>query len=127
VCLALATTAACVVDIGAPNRVPRISIISDISRTDTINAGPSKPIVIEISDSTCSLQNAVAVNITGTPTPTPEGDFGMFVMDQNGGPGGAANLMSSGKTTFQVFFGRRGLRYMVYEPNEGPGAGTLIF
>jgi len=82
VCLALATTAACVVDIGAPNRVPRIGIISDISRTDTINAGPSKPIVIEISDSTGSQQNAVAVNIAGTQTPTPEGDFGMFVMDR---------------------------------------------
>ena len=104
-CLLLAAVAACTVDIGAPNKVPRIGIVSDISRTDTIDAEPSKPIVIAISDSSGTLRNQVTVNIAGTPTPS--GDLGMFVIDQNGGVNGATSLVSSGQATFKVVFGRR--------------------
>ena len=104
-CPLLAAVAACTVDIGAPNKVPRIGIVSDISRTDTIDAEPSKPIVIAISDSSGTLRNQVTVNIAGTPTPS--GDLGMFVIDQNGGVNGATSLVSSGQATFKVVFGRR--------------------
>ncbi|HEY8852259.1 MAG TPA: Ig-like domain-containing protein, partial [Gemmatimonadaceae bacterium] len=101
----LAVVAACTVDIGAPNKVPRIGVVSDISRTDTIDAEPSKTIVIAISDSTGSLRNEVTVNIAGTPVPG--GDRGMLVIDQNGGASGSTSLLSSGQATFKVIFGRR--------------------
>jgi WD40-like Beta Propeller Repeat len=106
-CLVLTGTAACVVDIGGPKKVPRIRIISDIIRTDTIDAGPSKPIVIQISDSSGGLRNQVTVNIVGTPAGTPDGNFGMWVRDAGGGPSGGVNLISDGQASFQVFFGRR--------------------
>jgi WD40-like Beta Propeller Repeat len=106
-CLVLTGTAACVADIGGPKKVPRIRIISDIIRTDTIDAGPSKPIVIQISDSSGGLRNQVTVNIVGTPAGTPDGNFGMWVRDAGGGPSGGVNLISDGQASFQVFFGRR--------------------
>lgn len=106
-CLVLTSTAACVVDIGGPKKVPRIRIISDINRTDTIDAGPSKLIVIEISDSSGRLSNEVTVNIAGTPAGTPDGNLGMYVRDAGGGPSGGVNLISDGQASFQVFFGRR--------------------
>lgn len=104
-CLCLAVAVACSVDIGAPNKVPRIGVVSDISRTDTIDTEPSTPIVIAISDSTGSLRNEVTVNIAGTPVPG--GDMGMFVIDQNGGANSSTSLVSSGQATFKVIFGRR--------------------
>ena len=104
--LLLTCTVACVVDVGAPNKVPRISIVSDISRADTIDAGPSKPIVIAISDSTGKLQKDVVVNIAGAPNPTAGGDFGMLVMDSTGFRATTVQLITSGQTTFHVFFGR---------------------
>src|SRR5665811_1747212 len=106
-CLVLTGTAACVADIGGPKKVPRIRVISDIIRTDTIDAGPSKPIVIQISDSSGGLRNQVTVNIVGTPAGTPDGNFGMWVRDAGGGPSGGVNLISDGQASFQVFFGRR--------------------
>jgi hypothetical protein len=104
-CLSLAAVAACTVDIGAPNRVPRIGVVSDITRTDTIDAEPTKSIVIAISDSTGGLRNEVTVNIAGTPVPG--GDMGMLVIDQNGGANSSTNLVSSGQASFRVIFGRR--------------------
>jgi Tol biopolymer transport system component len=100
---------ACVVDIGGPEKVARIRIVADISRTDTITAGPSNPITIEISDSTGRLRDQVTVNISGTPAGTPEGDFGMYVRNENGEPTGSINLVTDGQASFQVFFGRRAI------------------
>jgi dipeptidyl aminopeptidase/acylaminoacyl peptidase len=107
VSLVLASSIACTVDIGGPGKVARIRVISDVSRTDTIDAGPSKPIVIEISDSSGRRASRVSVNIVGTPAGTPDGNFGMWVRDAGGGPSGGVNLISDGQTSFQVFFGRR--------------------
>ena len=104
-CLSLAAVAGCTVDIGAPNRVPRIGVVSDISRTDTIDAESSKQIVIAISDSTGGLRKEVTVNIAGTPVPG--GDMGMLVIDQNGGANSSTSLVSSGQASFLVIFGRR--------------------
>jgi hypothetical protein len=85
--------------------VPRIGVVSDISRTDTIDAESSKQIVIAISDSTGGLRNEVTVNIAGTPVPG--GDMGMLVIDQNGGANSSTSLVSSGQASFLVIFGRR--------------------
>jgi hypothetical protein len=105
-CLSLTVAFACTVDIGAPNKVPRIGVVSDISRTDTIDTEPSKPIVIAVSDSTGSLRTEVTVNIAGVPVPG--GDLGMLVIDQNGGANSSTSLVSSGgQVSFKVIFGRR--------------------
>lgn len=103
-CLSLTVAFACSVDIGAPNKVPRIGVVSDITRSDTIDAEPGKPIVIAISDSSGSLRRDVTVNIAGTHTAN--GDMGMLVIDQNGGANSATSLVSSGQATFKVLFGR---------------------
>jgi Tol biopolymer transport system component len=105
-CVLLAAAAGCTVDIGAPNKVPRIGVVSDISRSDTIDTEPSKAIVIAVSDSTGSLRTEVTVTIAGVPVPG--GDMGMLVIDQNGGANSSTSVVSSGgQVSFKVIFGRR--------------------
>ena len=104
-CVFPVVVAACSADIGAPNTAPKISIVSDISRTDTIDAEPIAPIVISFNDGNGKLRTEVTVNISGTPVPG--GDMGMLVIDQNGGANGSSNVGSSGQATFKVIFGRR--------------------
>ncbi|MEA2761128.1 MAG: TolB protein [Gemmatimonadaceae bacterium] len=125
-CLLLGVATGCSVDIGAPNKVPRISVVSDISRTDTIDAEPTKPIVIAISDSTGRLRNEVTVTISGVPVPG--GDVGMLVIDQNGGANGSTTLVSSGQASFKVIFGRRaGQRPIIITVPEIKLVDTLWF
>ena len=69
VSLILAGTVGCVVDIGAPPKGPRIRVVSDIARTDTIDAEPSARMVIEVSESGARLTHSVTVIIGGLQFP----------------------------------------------------------
>jgi Tol biopolymer transport system component len=91
-CLMVTSAAACLVDIGAPRNLRRISVLSDIDRADTIDARPTKPILIQISDSTGSLSDTVTVSIKGIPTGMLDGSLGMYLLDEFGNPTGDITL-----------------------------------
>lgn len=103
--LLLTSLAACTVDIG-PAQGPRIRVISDISRIDTIDAAPTQPIVIQITDS-AGRPAFVGVTAVGIPPLTPTEQPGMFVYDEAGNPAVGLSVRSDGRATFRVIFGRR--------------------
>jgi len=103
--LLLAGSAGCTVDIG-PAQGPRIRVVSDISRTDTIDAAPTQPIVIEITDST-GRPAFVGVTAFGIPAQTSSEQPGMFVYDEAGNPTVGLTVRGDGRATFHVIFGRR--------------------
>jgi hypothetical protein len=128
-CLIAASALACTVDIGAPRKVARVRVTSDINRTDTIDARPGKPMVIEISDSTAGLDDEVTVLVGGGLTGPFGADPGMNVLDEAGNPSNGLFLTTGGGlASFRVIFGRyAGLAPVVISVPELNLVDTLWF
>ena len=127
-CLMVTSAAACVADIGPPRNLRGISIVSDINRADTIDARPITPILIQISDSTGSLNETVTVTIEGIPTGALDGSLGMYPLDEFGNPTTGLSLRNDGQASFRVMFGQRaGQAAVVVSVPELSLADTLWF
>ncbi len=97
---------ACVVEIDAPDRKPEITVVSDIARTDTIDAEPQGKLVIRISDSTGGLNREVVATIAGMPLPIPSQELGMLPVDTSRAQVGTITTTTRGDVPFFVRFGR---------------------
>lgn len=107
VSLVLIGTAACVIDIAAPPRVPRVRVISDIARTDTIDAEPPSRMVIEVSDSSGRLSHSVTVSISGIQSTVGSQQLQMFPIDISRTQTGTITTVTSGDVAFFVKFGEQ--------------------
>lgn len=101
---------ACTMDIGAP-KGPAIRVVSDITRTDTIDAKPRTPIVIAVTDGRDGLSRPVTVSISASPT-GPGFEHGMIPTD------GSARLET---ITLQPGDGRVPI-YVQFGSQEGPAS-----
>src|SRR4051812_13765010 len=94
---------ACGSDISKPEGAG-IRIISDITRTDTIEAQSSFPLVLAISDGTGGLAHPVEVDISGAPASL---GHGMIPFDPVSSLSGTFSMSSTGQVSILVQFGSR--------------------
>jgi hypothetical protein len=127
VSLALATMS-CTVDIGAPPKNSSVRVISDISRSDTIDAAPASAMVIEISRSGIRLEQPVAVTIAGIPLFDVTQGLEMIPSDPSQNVSGAFTITTDGDASFKVRFGKHaGQAGIVVSVDELQLTDTLWF
>lgn len=102
----LVAAQSCVVDVGAPTDA-HIRVVTDIARSDTINAEPSSQMVIEILGAKGRLDHDVAVTLSGLPSPIEGQDLTMHPFDVEYGTAGSTTPTTSDRVAFRVRFGNR--------------------
>jgi len=103
----LVAAQSCVVDVGAPTDA-HIRVVTDISRTDTINAEPSSQMVIQVLGPKGRLDHDVSVSLSGLPSPIEGQDLTMHPLDVDyGGVPGRTTQTTSDRVSFRVRFGNR--------------------